>query len=607
MKKIFYLLLITMVLTGCDDMLDVTPKTDLTDANFWLTEAHFKGASNMLYNQLPSKANNFRGDDLFNQSMTNVGMVQSAGRWTLPATNDTDWRDPYRSIANANNIIENAPKSPVSENIRNRYLGEALFFRAWWHFDLVSKYGDIPLVLKTFKETQDPDLKMGRTPRETVIQQCYEDLRQAARFLPTRADRANTTNEIDRRRATRSSALALMVRIGLHEGTMRKYHNIGTDWQAHIDVSINAFNELRAEGHQLYTGDGAYAYLGAQYEERNNVNSEIIFGKAHGPNGSVGYGYWNTNYSAGCQEGSAATRYMIDMYLYADGLPGENSAYYLAPANETSYNSVFGFECDGEAQDGSKSNGHPRDPRLTLTFWREYDPDDNTELKIAGLQIAWKMRRGERYNHYYNTTRHEPGYKLKKGHVGQFATVGDSDNNDHILIRWGEMLISYAEALYEKNGSITDAQLDETVNALRARAGFDAKLTNAFASQHSLNMLEEIRRERTVELMAENRRYNDIIRWKIAETVLPKATIGNHFFINEVVEAPTAQLLQQSVTDANGNHNGVFVYPAANMWVWESASVRSFKPERDYYYPIPTNEITKSEGNITQNPNWRED
>ena len=607
MKKIFYLLFIAMVFTGCDDMLDVTPKTDLTDANFWLTEAHFKGASNRLYDRLPSKNHNFRGDDFFNQNMTNAGMVQSAGRWTLPATNNDDWRDPYRSIANANNIIENAPNSPVSENIRNRYLGEALFFRAWWHFDLVSKYGDIPLVLKTFKETQDPDLKMGRTPRETVIQQCYEDLRLAARYLPTRADRANTTNEIDRRRATRSSALALMVRIGLHEGTMRKYHNLSNDWQAHLDVSINAFNELRAEGHQLYTGDGAYAYLGMLYEERNSVNTEIIFGKAHGPNGSVGSGYWNTNFTAGCQEGSAATRYMIDMYLYADGLPGEKSAYYLASSDETSYNSVFGFEYDGEAQDGSKSNGHPRDPRLTLTFWREYDPDDNPELTIAGLQIAWKMRRGERFNHYYNTTRHEPGYKLKKSHVGQFATVGESDNNDHILIRWGEMLISYAEALYEKNGSITDAQLDETVNALRARVGFDAKLTNAFASQHGLNMLEEIRRERSVELMAENRRYSDIIRWKIAETVLPKATIGNHFFINEVIEAPTAQLLQQSVTDASGNHNGVFVYPAANIWVWESASVRSFRPERDYYYPIPTNEITKSDGNITQNPNWRED
>ena len=605
MKNILFLLVLATVLTSCDSMLDVTPKTDLTDVNFWLTEAHFKGASNRLYQQLPDKGHDFRGDDLFNQSMTNGDMVQSAGRWTLSGTSG-NWTDPYRRIAFANNIIENAPGSPLDERIRNRYLGEALFFRAWWHFDLVCKYGDVPMVLKTFKETQDPDLTMGRTPRETVIQQCYEDLRQAARYLPTRADLSIITDEIDRRRATRSSALGLMVRIGLHEGTMRKYHNMGSDWQAHLDVSINAFRELSAEGHQLYTGDGKYAYLGMLYEERNNINLETIFGKAHGPNGTTGSGYWNTNYSAGCQEGSAVTRYMIDTYLYADGLPGEKSKYYLPPANETSYNNVFGFECDRDAQDGSQPNGHPREPRLTLTFWREFDPDDDPGVLVSGYQIAWKMRRGERYNHYYNTTRHEPGYKLKKGHVGQFATIGTSDNNDHILMRWGEMLIAYAEALYERNGTISDAQLDETVNALRARAGFDVKLTNAFVLENGLDMLEEIRRERTVELMCEGRRYHDIIRWKIAEIVLPKATVGNHYFSDEAIEPATEAMLQQSCTDANGSLDGVFVYPAHYMWVWERASVRSFRPERDYYYPIPTNEIAKSEGNIVQNPNWSE-
>jgi len=606
-KNILFLSFFALVFASCDSMLDVTPKTDLTDGNFWLTEAHFKGASNMLYNQLPNKAFDFRGDDLFTQSMTNGDMVQSAGRWTLPGTSG-NWTDPYRRIANANNIIENAPNSSISEVIRNRYLGEALFFRAWWYFDLVCKYGDVPLVLKTFKETQDPDLKMGRTARETVIQQCYEDLRLAARYLQTRADLVNISDEVDRRRATRSSALGLMVRIGLHEGTMRKYHNLSNDWQAHLDVCIEAFSLLKAEGHQLYTGDGAYAYLGMLYEERNNFNLEFMFGKAHGPNGTTGgSGTWNTNVSANCQEGSAATRYMIDTYLYADGLPGEKSAYYLAPADETSFNSVFGFEAGDVSTPSAASNGHPRDPRLSLTFWREWDPDDDTNLKVTNLQIAWKMRRGERYNHYYNTTRHEPGYKLKKHHVGQFSTIGTSDNNDHILMRYGEMLISYAEALYERNGSITDAQLDETVNALRERAGFNVKLTNGFVATHGLNMLEEIRRERTVELMAEGRRYNDIIRWKIAEEVLPRPSIGIHYFGNEVIEPATETMLRENVTDADGKLNGVFVYPAPSIWVTEQATVRSFKSNRDYYYPIPTNEINKSEFNIKQNPNWSAD
>ena len=602
MKNILYICLFAMVLAGCDSMLDVEPKTDLTDSNFWLTEAHLKGASRMLYNQLPSKDFDSRADDMIAQSLSS----QSAGRWTIPGTSG-NWTDPYRRIGNANNIIENAPNSPINERIRNSYLGEALFFRAWWYFDLVMKYGDVPLVLKTFTETQDPDLKMGRTPRETVIQQCYEDLRTAAIYLPTRADLVNTTDQVDRRRATRSAALALMVRIGLYEGTFGKYHNLGSNWQAHLDVAIHAFEELRAEGHQLYTGDGKYAYLGMLLEERNNVNPEIIFGKPHGPNETPGNNYWNTSYSSTAQENWAATRWMIDLYLYEDGLPGEKSQYYLPAAEEACFNHVFGFEAGDIDNPSTTSNGHPRDPRLGLTFWREWDPDDNAGCVVAGERIAWSMRRAERYNHYYNTTRHAPGYKFKKQHVGEFGGVQNGDTNDNILIRWGDMLISYAEALYERNGNISDAQLDETVNALRARAGFEAKLTNAFAAAHDLNMRDEIRRERTVELMLENFRYNDIIRWKIAEEVLPRALVGIHYFSEEVIEPAQPDVLALSVTDANGSNRGEFVYPAPNMWIWERADVRSFNPARDYYYPIPTNEIVKSEGNIVQNPNWRED
>jgi len=599
MKNKLFLILMIAFLASCDEMLDVTPKTDMVDSKFWLSETHFKSASNMLYYQLPSKGRDYRGDDLITRGdMNNI----SAGRRNVPGLSN-DWTDPYRRIANANNIIENAQKSPVGESIRNRYLGEALLFRAWWHFDLVCKYGDVPLVLKTFSAVSDPDLKMGRTPREEVIQQCYEDLRTAAEYLPTRAALVSVTDELDRRRATRSSALGLMVRIGLHEGTMGKYHNLNNNWQSHLDICIQAFEDLKREGHQLYTGDGAYAYLGALYEEQNDLNLEIIFGKAHGPNGTTGANatFSNTNFSTDCQEGSAVTRKMIDMYLYADGLPGEKSEYYLPPREETAFNSVFGFEADGVT-----SNGHPRDPRFTLSFWRENDPDQEAGVEVAGYEIGWRLRRAEAFNHYYNTSRHDPAYHQKKGHVGTFMKNAgtNGDNNDNILIRWGEMLISYAEALYERNGSISDDQLEETVNALRARAKFNVKLTNDFVRSNDLNMLEEIRRERTVELIAEGRRYPDLIRWKTAEVELPKPLVGLHYFRDTAIEDALGSGL---LTDADGKFNGVFVYDAENIFVWEPASVRFFNPARDYYYPIPTNEIAKSEGNIKQNPNWRED
>ena len=94
---------------------------------------------------------------------------------------------------------------------------------------------------------------------------------------------------------------------------------------------------------------------------------------------------------------------------------------------------------------------------------------------------------------------------------------------------------SLAEAKFELNGAITDADLNLTINALRTRAGFAPKLTNAFVTTNNLSMREEIRRERTVELAMEGFRYDDLIRWKTAETVLPGNLLGAKFIAAEWV------------------------------------------------------------------------
>jgi hypothetical protein len=164
------------------------------------------------------------------------------------------------------------------------------------------------------------------------------------------------------------------------------------------------------------------------------------------------------------------------------------------------------------------------------------------------------------------------------------------------------VLISYAEALYEHNDAITDAQLDATVNALRARVKFQAKLSNAFVTANGLNMRDEIRRERTVELIDEGFRYDDIIRWKIAEKVLPVDILGAKFVDTET--AKSRNDLANRLTDASGNHSGRKVYDQADIYVIESASTRSFNPSRDYLYPIPLNEISLSGGAVKQNPGW---
>lgn len=599
---IFSILCMAIVWTSCDDLLNVTSKTDFTDDNFWKTESDLKAACNRLYQQFTPLDYDLRADDQVGRFNPNE---ISNGTWSIPAQNAADWTNPYAYIFTANNILVKAAETPVNESIRNRYLGEARFFRAWYYFELVCKYGDVPLVLKPFSGTTDPELMMPRTARETVIQQCYEDLTFAAQWLPTRATMESVTDEFDRRRVTRSSALGLMVRIGLHEGTMLKYHNLGNEslWKAHLQKCIDSYNLLKAEGHQLYTNGGAsLSYQALFFDESNSSNKETVFAKAYGPNGVTGTNASLHSHSHSCDVNFNLTRSMIDYYLYADGLPRQKSQLVYTP--ESSFNHVLGYESDGFTPIANGMGA--RDPRLPMSILLYNDPQQDENATILDVKVSYLLA-GQGGSYFPLNASKPLGYVCKKGFSG---ARWNNDCTDRIVIRWGEMLMSYAEALYEINGSITDAQLNETVNALRERVGFSAVLTNAFASANGLDMREEIRRERTVELMAENRRYTDIIRWKIAEIVLPKAILGPKFNKDEAfngqsqIDDPTFPDLH---TDALGQIGGIqeYDYPEAGIRIAEKAASRRFNIAKDYFYPIPSYEIAQSDGNIIQNPGWQ--
>src|SRR5204863_1890377 len=128
------------------------------------------------------------------------------------------------------------------------------------------------------------------------------------------------------------------------------------------------------------------------------------------------------------------------------------------------------------------------------------------------------------------------------------------------LIRYAEVLLIYVEAKFELNGSITDADLNLTINALRTRVSFAPRLTNAFVTANNLDMREEIRRERTVELALEGFRYDDLIRWKIAEKVLPQDLLGAKFI----------------AADWPGTNPNTLKLNANNIVIAEPASTRKF-------------------------------
>ncbi|MCR6722606.1 MAG: RagB/SusD family nutrient uptake outer membrane protein [Chitinophagaceae bacterium] len=528
--------------------LNVFPETEFTDADFWNSETDLMNAANRMYQQLSADWIDNRGDDALNQ---NPNLV-SNGQRDAPNTSG-DWNNRYDEIFTANNILQKGGKADVTEAVRNRYFGEARFFRAYAYSKLVKLYGDVPLVMKTL-DINSPELFMPRTPRQVVIDSIYADLDFAAQWLPTRA--ALPANQFGR--VTKSTALALKARVALYEGTRAKYHADGSsNWQQHLDVAIAAAEEVMTQGHVLFNNYGNLFLAAGE----GNANRELLLVKIFGvSNTNVLLGH---NNSRDLENGRMApTRNLIRHYLYADGLP----AWKLDNTPSSTVSPLFVPEADEPSYNTILDN---RDPRVAATYFRAGD---------VAYQGPWIPR---------TTLGSRTAFAAKKGfsiadQVLNAATV------DRILIRYAEVLLILAEAKFERNGSISDDDLNRTINQLRTRAGFNVFLTNAFVTTHNLDMLEEIRRERTVELALEGFRYDDLIRWKLAEVLLPKDMLGAKYIESEWV----------------GTNQNTLNMNADKVLIAEPASTRTFNPLRDYLYPVPINEITLSGGNVTQNPNW---
>lgn len=527
-----------IALVSCN--LDRTPETILTDSNFWKSETDLRGACNRLYQQMSGQLGGFFHDYRSEELVATSANSISDGSRTIPSTS-SDWTDPYWRINISNNILKKAPNADVTPAVLNKYLAEAYFFRAYHYFELVKKYGDVPLITEIIESTNDPRLDTPRTPRETVIQQCYSDLEFAQANLP----------DIDAQTwgyVSKSAAFALQVRIGLYEGTRAKYHNFsGVDYKKHLDKAISAAETLIASGkHSLYPDfDKLF-----KFEGEGRQNKEAIFVKTYGPNGA------GTTVHDNCRKLENTvnlSKNIVDLILYTDGLPESKTT--VKPATIDSYNASF----------------INRDPRMDYTCVKA-----NADF-VPGKGV---------FKTFFESAR---GYKIHKGFIGTEWSSNSKETVDKMIIRYAEVLISYAEALYERNGSITDDQLNATVNKLRARVNFPVMLTNSFVTSNGLDMLEEIRRERIVEFIDEGMHYDDIMRWKTAEKVLPVTLLGAKYNADE--------------TTANYEDLKP-VLNAEDYYIMEKAENRVFDPAKDYLYPIPLKEISLTGGAVVQNPGW---
>ncbi|TDB65955.1 RagB/SusD family nutrient uptake outer membrane protein [Arundinibacter roseus] len=534
MKSFLYkkltLLLVVLAVTACD--VERLPETQITDPSFWKSESDIRSATNYLYTFLPG----FSKEEVWSDNAFGTQPDPISDGTRLPPATAGDYSTPYRLIRAANNVLEKVPDAPVTQDVKDRYMAEARFFRAFAYMQLVQKYGNVPLILKTLVETS-PELTKPAAPRQEVIEQIYMDLDIAAATLPTPTALGNAGYG----RIANTTALAIKARMALFEGTRAKFHKYG-DPAMHLRLAQQAAKAVMdSQQHSLFN---SYFNL-FQYAGEGRQNRENILVKQYGtdPANLV----LNHNYSLDIYTGGAnPTKSLVDSYLMKDGLPITKSPLYQKPVVS---NDVF----------------LNRDERLLATVYRLGEPYN------VGANFTMQLQ-------YYKT-----GFGAKK-----YFTATDFATRqallDWVILRYAEVLLTYAEATYELNETISDEDLDITINLLRQRANI-VPLSNAFVAANGLNMREEIRRERRVELAMENLRYWDIIRWKTAEEVLPKTVLGNYYFPDEFGTESPVQL----------NAEGQILV--------QDASFRRFDPAKDYLWPLPVNELGLNPA-LQQNPGW---
>lgn len=328
MKKIAYILGIICAMT-MQSCLDLEPKTQLADTNYWKSPEHFKLFATQFY----SWSADFRWlddsqhadirSDLFAGSTVNI---YSNGTNSIPSS-DKHYTDNYNRIRQTNTLLQQADTYEQQADIAIS-VGEARFFRAYCYFELLQAYGDL-IITRTPLDIDSPEMQKARNPRTEVADFIIDDLKEAAKLLPV--DKAISSS--DEGRLSCEAALAFLSRVALYEGTWEKFHNGGQNTERTKDLlntAAQAAHDVMAGGaFELFApqelGTEAYKYLFILENEKSNPasinktgNKEYIFTRRHDPViNSIGF-----NITQG-RLGNAlyVTRKMANMYLQSNGLP----------------------------------------------------------------------------------------------------------------------------------------------------------------------------------------------------------------------------------------------------------------------------------------------
>ncbi len=564
------------ITAGCEKFLDRAPQSDVREDYITFTQTEMELLTNKFYTNLRGyqREGYHAGIYWFDNASDNMIHAnyaydpQLSGTVVVPASEGGwDWSN----IRSANYTINqiNQRQSVEEESIANHYLGEFRFWRAWHYFDLMRQFGDLPWVDKPL-ELDAPELYGARQPRYVIADHILEDLDFAITHM-------KSLSEVSNLRISKEAALLFKSRVALYVGTWEKYHagtpfgSVDADPDRYFRACVEAVKLLieQGQGVDLATGSDPYTdYWNVFNKKDYTTNPEILLWKKFDV--SAGFFHYGQVYLQERGGDTGLSKQLVESYLCIDGKP-------------ISISDLYGGD---ESVEVLSEN---RDPRLSQTMYlpghiRQIRGTDTVRYSLPNLTQEGAF--GNR-----------SGYQLYKGLDPDFGER-DRSSSGSIVFRYAEALLNYAEAAAEL-GECSQAVLDVTINRLRSRVGMP-HLTEAvgFSDPNwdfpALSpLLNEIRRERRVELACEGYRFDDLMRWA-ATHLIQKRMLGAKFsqYADKQFDPPIAENVLVS------SDGYIFPYknsPAANGW--------QFDPEKHYLKPIPTNELTVNQ-ELTQNPNY---
>ena len=584
MKNIFFVLIILISITGCKKVLDRQPLSQISPDNAFNSEKELQLFVNSFYNTMLPNADNENNafTSLYNENVDNIVKDsysnQLIGNRIVPVSGG-GWS--WGNLRNINFFLQNYGKGGLTSNITDPYVGAAKFFRAYFYFGMVCRFGDVPWYSTVIEANDNDALTKSRTPHTIVMDSILNDIDFAIAYLPSTKDVAQIT---------KWTALALKSRICLSEGTFRKYH---TEFNL---PNANDFLQKSIEAAQLIMQPASYKIYkttaGTTYRDLfssySPIADEIILARQYSNVlqvfHSINYYTMVLSYGRPGMEKS-----LVNSYLMKDG---------------TRFTDQPGY--DTMTFNNEMKN---RDPRLYQTIRTPgYRRIDGT---INQVPIFTASTTGYQITKFVTSTK-EDG--IGKGY------------NALPIFRYAEVLLNFAEAKAEL-GLITQADIDISIKLLRDRVGI-ANMNLAATSAHPdpylakqyLNVngsnagaILEVRRERRTELVMEGFRWNDLMRWKEGH-LLALQYKGQYFpGVGNYDLDGDGKIDLVIYTGTKPTTTGVQFLKLGNEIILENGIngnilvngniAKTFDENKDYFFPIPTQELQLNP-NLKQNLHW---